>query len=125
MPNWTMNKITCKKNVGDKILEKTDNGYTFDFNKLIPMPDDLWLTAGSNESTSVASYYLSLTNKEQEILKNKLNNMKIYDDVTYWSKYEKDIDKFIKNPDKLKTVAETFNGGFEKNDNKITDINEL
>lgn len=125
MPNWTMNKIKCKKSIGDKILEKTEDGYKFDFNKLIPMPDDLWLTAGSVESESIASYYISLTNEEQEILKSKLNNMKIYDDVTYWSKYEKYIDDFIKNPDKLKNVIKNFNGGSEKNDNEITDINVL
>ena len=40
MPNWTMNKITCKKSIGDKILTKTDDGYSFDFNKLIPNEKD-------------------------------------------------------------------------------------
>ena len=50
MPNWTSNKITCKKTIGDKILTNTEDGYIFDFNKLIPMPKELNIPAGSIEN---------------------------------------------------------------------------
>ena len=70
MPNWTWNKITCKKSLGDKLIEKTEDGYKFDFNKIIPMPSSLKLTAGSIEEKSVASYYLSLNELEQKEIQN-------------------------------------------------------
>lgn len=45
IPNWTTNKIICKKELGDKLLTKTDEGYSLDFNKLIPMPKELKIEA--------------------------------------------------------------------------------
>ena len=78
MPNWTWNKITCKKSLGDRLIEKTDEGYKFDFNKIIPMPKSLKLTAGSIEEKSVASYYLSLSETEQKELQNKLKEKELF-----------------------------------------------
>ena len=31
MPNWTENKIICKKELGGKLLTKTKDGYNLDF----------------------------------------------------------------------------------------------
>ena len=125
MPNWTWNKITCKKSLGDKLIDKTDDGYKFDFNKIIPMPESLKLTAGTIEDKSVASYYLSLNENEQKELQENLKTKKLFFYGTYWNKYKREIDNFIDNPDKLKNERETFTGGSEDVDSKIEDINEL
>jgi len=125
MPNWTWNKITCKKSLGDKLIEKTEDGYKFDFNKIIPMPSSLRITAGSIEEKSVASYYLSLNESEQKELQNNLKKKELTFYGTYWDKYKRDINEYIENPDKLKNERETFNGGSEEVDSKIKDINEL
>ena len=65
MPNWTYNRIKCKKEIGDKLLTIKDDIYSLDFNKLIPMPEDLKLDAGSIESDSISCYYLSLNDDEK------------------------------------------------------------
>ena len=75
MPNWTYNRIKCKKEIGDKLLTIKDDIYSLDFNKLIPMPEDLKLDAGSIESYSISFYYLSLNDDEKyklmKLLKSK------------------------------------------------------
>ena len=47
MPNWTHNKIICKKTIAEKLLTSFEGTYILDFNKLIPMPSELNL-ANSN-----------------------------------------------------------------------------
>lgn len=59
IPNWTTNKIICKKELGDKLLTKTDEGYSLDFNKLIPMPKELKIEAGSNGEKGLIFLYLT------------------------------------------------------------------
>lgn len=46
MPNWTHNKIICKKSITGKLLTPVEDTYVLDFNKLIPMPNELDLTCG-------------------------------------------------------------------------------
>lgn len=91
MPNWTYNRIKCKKSIGDKILTITENGYSFDFNKLIPMPDDLKLDAGSIEGDSIACYYLSLNDDEKNKLMKLLKSKEASYCHNYWNKYKDDI----------------------------------
>jgi len=59
IPNWTTNRIICKKELGDKLLTKTDGGYSLDFNKLIPMPKELKIEAGSNGEKGLIFLYLT------------------------------------------------------------------
>lgn len=125
MPNWTWNKITCKKNIGDKILTKTEDGYSFNFNKLIPMPESLKMSAGSIEDKAVASYFLSLDELEKVKVKEQLLKSKLPFYGSYWNKYQRDINDYINNPDKLKEERKTFNGGAEDGDKDIKDLNEL
>lgn len=49
MPNWTHNKIICKKSITEKLLTPVEDTYVLDFNKLIPMPNELDLTCGAIE----------------------------------------------------------------------------
>ena len=75
MPNWTYNKIKCKKELGDKLLTINEGNYSLDFNKLIPMPKDLKLDAGTIENRSISCYYLFLSDEDKfklmKLLKNK------------------------------------------------------
>ena len=59
MPNWTSNRIICKKELGEKLLTKTDDGYLLDFNKLIPMPKELDIESGSSGEKGLIFLYLT------------------------------------------------------------------
>lgn len=52
-----------------------DDNYSLDFNKLIPMPKDLKLDAGTIENKSISCYYLPLSDEDKfklmKLLKNK------------------------------------------------------
>ena len=126
MPNWTYNRIKCKKSRGDKILTITENGYSFDFNKLIPMPDDLKLDAGSIEGDSIACYYLSLDDDEKYKLMNLLKSKEASYCHNYWNKYNGDIKELENNPKKLNDKINNFNGLFDFDKEKqFNSINEL
>ncbi len=126
MPNWTYNRIKCKKSIGDKILTITENGYSFDFNKLIPMPDDLKLDAGSIEGDSIACYYLSLDDDEKYKLMNLLKSKEASYCHNYWNKYNGDIKELENNPKKLNDKINNFNGLFDFDKEKqFNSINEL
>ena len=73
MLNWTYNRIKCKKELGDKLLTINED---LDFNKLIPMPKDLKLDAGTIENKSISCYYLSLSDEDKFKLMKLLINKK-------------------------------------------------
>lgn len=118
MPNWTYNRIKCKKEIGDKLLTIKDDIYSLDFNKLIPMPENLKLDAGSLESDSISCYYLSLNDDEKYKLMKLLKSKKIFFHHDYWNKYKKDIKYYESNPDKLKNNKDNFNGLIDFDDKK-------
>ena len=118
MPNWTYNRIKCKKEIGDKLLTIKDDIYSLDFNKLIPMPEDLKLDAGSIESDSISCYYLSLNDDEKYKLMKLLKSKEIFFYHDYWNKYKKDIKYYESNPDKLKNNKDNFNGLIDFDDKK-------
>lgn len=126
MPNWTYNRIICKKSIGDKILTKTNDEYFFDFNKLIPRPEDLKLDAGSIEHESIASYYLSRSDEEQSNIERLLKSKKVSFYHNYWEKYKNEIKYLKDNPDKLKYKRDSFNGlilsDFKKNFNNLNEL---
>ena len=75
MPNWTENTVIAKKELIDRFLtkDKESGDYFFDFNKLIPMPEELNLTSGSPEDDAVVAYYVSLDEQQQQALKEELS----------------------------------------------------
>ena len=87
MPNWTHNKIICKKELAEKLLTQVEDTYILDFNKLIPMPNELNLTSGRIEDYSVAYYYKNISDDEKLKVKRILENSK--DDFygNFWNKY--------------------------------------
>ena len=95
MPNWTHNKIICKKEIAEKLLTQMEDTYILDFNKLIPMPNELNLTSGRIEDYSVAYYYKKISDEEKLKVKRILENSK--DDFygNFWNKYKDDINKVI------------------------------
>lgn len=119
MPNWTYNRIKCKKEIGDKLLTIKNDIYSLDFNKLIPMPEDLKLDAGSIESDSISCYYLSLNDGEKYKLMKLLKSKEIFFHHDYWNKYKKDIKYYESNPDKLKNNKDNFNGLIDFDDKKL------
>ena len=71
MPNWTTNKIICKKSIGDKILSKDNEDYILDFNKIIPMPDELQIEAGSRGQRGLMYLYSKTDSIEEKEIINK------------------------------------------------------
>lgn len=71
MPNWTENRIICKKHIGDKILTKNNDKYSFDFNTLIPMPKELQVEASTSGEKGLI-YLFTKSNNELE--KIEINN---------------------------------------------------
>ena len=99
MPNWTANKIICKKSIGDKILSKDNDDYILDFNKIIPMPDELQIEAGSRGQRGLMYLYSKTDSIEEKGIINKayksLNPFfkDIYKDSEY-AKIDNDITKY-------------------------------
>lgn len=125
MPNWTYNKITCKKSIGDKILTKDKDTILFDFNKLIPMPDSLNLTSGSIEDRAVASYYLSLDKKDRRSLEDLLDRKQVFFDGSYWNRYKTQVKYYEDNPDKFKEDNDSFDGKISECDKKFLNLSSL
>ena len=94
MPNWTYNRIKCKKELGDKLLTINEGNYSLDFNKLKPMPEDLKLDAGTIENKSISCYYLSLSDEDKLKLMKLLKNKEVFFHHNYWNKYKSDIKNF-------------------------------
>lgn len=125
MPNWTYNRIKCKREIGDKLLTITDDNYSLDFNRLIPMPEDLKLTAGSIEDKAVACYYLSLDKSNKNLLRKYLESEEMSFPHNYWNKYKNDIKYFEDNPNKLKEEIDDFNNEVNDFGKNFNSINEL
>lgn len=124
MPNWTRNKIICTKEIAKKILTETDNGLELDFNKLIPMPESLDLTAGSIEHESIACYYHSLTKKEQRELEDLLDSRKSHFSGSYWDEYENNI-KVLEDSSAMKDIKEKYSKSNDKIKEKFSSIEDL
>ena len=80
MPNWCSNSLHFQGNpqriaeVAEQILIKSDEGYQFSFQHIVPMPEELNLTEGSNSYMQQTWLQIAqqpekkLTNLEQEML---------------------------------------------------------
>ncbi len=95
MPNWTHNRIICKKEIAEKLLTPFEDTYVLDFNKLIPMPSELNLTSGRIENYSIAYYYKSISDEEKIKVKKLLEESKLDFYGNFWNKYKDDINKVI------------------------------
>ena len=125
MPNWTMNKITCKKEIGDKFLTKKNNDYYLDFNKLLPMPKEMNIPAGSTEYEAIASYYISLAKQGRRDLEDQLEKKKVFFNGDYWKKYKSVIDDLLNNPDKLVKAETNFDSSVSKGYKFFSSLKDL
>lgn len=126
MPNWTYNRIKCKKELGDKLLTINEDNYSLDFNKLIPMPEDLKLDAGTIENKSISCYYLSLSDDDKLKLMKLLKNKEVFFHHNYLNKYKSDIKNFEDNPNKLREEIDNYHGLIDFDDKKhFSNILEL
>jgi len=107
MPNWTRNKLVCKKEVADKILKEEDGKLVFDFNKVIPMPESLSITSGSIEYEAVASYFHSIK-KDRGKLIYLLDKTKDAYYGNYLNKYNKKIIEFRENKKLMEEARKSF-----------------
>lgn len=58
MPNWTYNTIICSKRVADETTGKDkDDKIIFDFNNLVPMPEELMIEHSSNGMMQLVSIF--------------------------------------------------------------------
>lgn len=75
--------------MAEKLLTKTDDSYILDFNKLIPMPEDLKIESGSRGEKGLIFLYLSSNDPNERLILEKayrsLNpfNKQIYKDVHF------------------------------------------
>lgn len=104
MPNWTMNKIICKKSIGDKILSKENDEYILDFNKIIPMPKELQIESGSRGHRGLMYLFSKTDNiEEKEIINKAYKSLNpffkdIYNDSEF-VKINNDIKKYETDPE--------------------------
>ncbi len=71
MPNWVTNRLKVKPSIIEKYISKDDNNEEYlDFNKIIPMSDDLKVESGNYGIIGLMILYY-LSNNYQE--KNKIN----------------------------------------------------
>ncbi len=103
MPNWVKTVVKTSPDVLKEIKEKYFNTEGLDFNKVIPMPEDLKVKAGSSGMTGLIILHFKSYEEEQ---KQKINavyrafngfNRDIYLDPRYMDiikKYYEDTSKF-------------------------------
>lgn len=125
MPNWTHNKIICKKSIAEKLLTPVEDTYVLDFNKLIPMPNELDLTCGTIEDMSVACYYYSLDSNERKKVKDLLFNTKTDFYHNYWNKYSNDINRLLNGSLNINEISNNYDSSDDKMKEKYSNIYDL
>lgn len=69
MPNWVTNRLKVKPSIIEKYISKDDNNEEYlDFNKIIPMSDDLKVESGNYGIIGLMILYY-LSNNYQEKIK--------------------------------------------------------
>lgn len=110
IPNWTTNRIICKKELGEKLLTKTDDGYSLDFNKLIPMPKELDIESGSKGEKGLIFLYLTSLDLSKNVdIRKAYKSLSPFNKEIHNDPYFKDIDS---NLSKYKT-DESFQESIE------------
>ena len=99
MPNWVCNHLTIKgENAVDVMRsvltknEESDYGYDFDFNKIIPMPEDLKIISGSITRTCAKLYLNAIAEDAPAYVKYAERYVKAFD-KDYLLTEQEQIDK--------------------------------
>lgn len=108
MPNWVKTVIKTSPDVLKEIKEKYFNTKSLDFNKVIPMPEDLKVTAGSSGITGLIILHFKSDDEEQ---KQKINAVyKALDcfnrDIYLDSRYSDIIKKYFEDTSQFKEDIE-------------------
>ena len=97
MPNWVYNKVyfSGDKDKIKKLKEfvKTEEN-EFDFNKIIPMPESLKLSAGSDEDTAVMCAKAKRKNEEIKLTEYDLKRRTVDEWVALGEKYINNLNKY-------------------------------
>ena len=117
MADLVKNKVVLPKELGDLFLTMNEDGsYRFDFNNIIPMPDefDSNLPSGGWEEEAVGIYYKSLSLEGKYEINKLLTETRTYPDGetwTYWKKYRGYVNSYESEEDLEKKEKK-----FEEND---------
>ena len=99
MPNWVLNKV-CFAGNKNKIKEIKDYLKTeeleFDFNKILPMPEELNVPASSDENIARACYKAKLAGEVtvKELTEYDLQRMSFDEWAALGKKYENNVKKY-------------------------------
>lgn len=130
MPNWVVQRLQVEGKNANKVLKELiktedDGSLSFDFNKIIPMPESLNVVAGSISDDCVL-LFLEHIKKEKNFSKyyNAYRENKAYKKTTYAErkKIMKQCLEYIDHPDKNKLFAteeDVYNYGKKILDNYI------
>ena len=138
MPNWVKAKLTIEGKDASKamkslLVKNGEDGYRFDFNKILPMPEELNIVSGSTTDKCVEIYLASLNpkvkdfgaeNKDEKLfyqLRDSANKGKAFG--RYDGELSKqEIDEFVekhKGDEKLNTFEDFINYGKKAIDNTL------
>ncbi len=103
MPNWTWNRVACRKELGDKLLTKTEKGYSLDFNKIKKMPEELDIESGSRGQEGLMYLYIkSKDAKEKRTINKAYRELNMFFNDIYREKrfgmIEEEIGKYDNDP---------------------------
>ena len=90
--------------MGEKLLTKTNEGYSLDFNKLIPMPKELNITAGSDGEKGLIFLYLTSLDLSKNVdIRKAYKSLNPFNKEIHTNPYFKEIDsnlsKYYKDKD--------------------------
>ena len=96
MPNWVTNILTVSGedtilDIAKKYKQDGSDLGSFDFNKIIAMPESLNVIAGSVQDTAVSAYYAECNPREQEEIRKmieKYNSKKTFSSLSYTKKFD-------------------------------------
>ena len=90
--------------MAEKLLTKTNEGYSLDFNKLIPMPKELNITAGSDGEKGLIFLYLTSLDLSKNVdIRKAYKSLNPFNKEIHTNPYFKEIDsnlsKYFKDKD--------------------------
>ena len=120
IPNWTTNRIICKKKLGEKLLTKTDDGYSLDFNKLIPMPKELNIESGSKGEKGLIFLYLTSLDLSKNVdIRKAYKSLSPFNKEIHNDPYFQDIDSNLSKYKNDESFQESIELGKKYLDNYI------
>lgn len=96
MPNWVTNRLKVKSSIIEKYISKDNNNEEYlDFNKIIPMSNDLKVEAGNKGTIGLMIlYYISNNYQETMKINYEINKSDYKDSIELGKKYLDNYEKY-------------------------------